>query len=181
MESALAWIGQVAEWIGRWIPRWVVLDVMTGGIKYVRGRPYYCPPGRIHWYWPAITTFDTYPVVRQADDLRSQTIVTADNRIIIVGGMIVYEVDDLMKLLPRVFKAEQAIRDMTLACIHSVCCGLTLDELRRMQRKGTLDTKLRNEARKSLEAFGVGVIKVQLTDLAPARVLKVFQTVGKDE
>jgi regulator of protease activity HflC (stomatin/prohibitin superfamily) len=181
VDSALAWIGQIASWIGQWIPRWIILDPTLGGVKYVKGKPKYCAPGQVHWYWPVTTNLETYPVARQADDLRTQTIVTTDDKIIVVGGMIVYEVDDVMKLLPTTYRAAQAVKDIALTCIHSVCCGMSWEELKREQRKGTLDTKLRNEARKALEEYGVKVLKVQLTDLAPARVLKVMQSISKDE
>lgn len=181
MESALAWVGQIAAWIGQWIPRWVILDVTIGGVKYVKGQPRECAPGRIHWYWPVTTLFETYPVARQADDLRSQTIVTADDKTIVVGGMVVYEVTDIMKLLPRVFKAMPTIRDITLTSIHDVCCRMTWEELRQGQRRGNLDVRLKNAAQQALGEYGVNVIKVQLTDLAPTRVIKLFQTTGTDE
>ena len=181
MESALAWIGQIAAWIGQWIPRWQIFDVTTAGVKYVKGQPKECKAGRIHWYWPVTTTLDSYPVARQADDLRSQTIVTADDRTIVVGGMVVYEVTDIMLLLPHVFRASQAIKDLVLTCIHDVCCKMTWEELKAGQRKGTLDTKLKNAAREALTEYGVRVIKVQLTDLAQARVYKIMQTNSKDE
>src|SRR5216684_1090213 len=108
MESALAWIGKLAEWIGAFVPRWIILDTTYGGVKYVGGkRPVALGPG-IHWYWPARTTTDLYPTARQTDDLRSQTVVTADDRAIVVGAQITYEVSDIMKLLPTTFRAAQA-------------------------------------------------------------------------
>ena len=104
-----------------------------------------------------------------------------DSTMIVVGGMIVYEVTDVMKLLPRVFRAAQTVKDITLTCIHDVCCRMTWEEIRQGQRRGNLDTRLKNAAQQALGDYGVNVIKVQLTDLAPARVLKLFQTTGRDE
>lgn len=184
MDSLFAWVGWIAEWCSRFFPKWIILDPTIDAVKYVRGKPKHCPGGRIHWYWPATTTFDTYPVARQADDLRSQTFMTADEDrdvTVTVGGMIVYEVVDVMKLLPTTYRASQTIKDIALTCIHSVCCELTLKELKATQKKGTLDTRLKNEAQKALADYGVKVLKVQLTDLARSRVYKVFQTTSKDE
>lgn len=181
MESALAWIGQIASWIGQWIPRWVILDPTIGAVKYVHGsRPVVLLAG-IHFWWPATTTVQTYPVARQADDLRSQTIVTTDDKTVVIGGMVVYRVIDLSKLLPTTYRPEQAIKDIVLTVIHEVCGRMSWLELKTESRKGTLDTKLRNGARKQLEDYGVDVIKVQLTDLAPARVYKVMQSTSQDE
>ncbi len=181
MGSALEWIGQIADWLGRWIPRWVILDTRVGGVKFVRGgRVKVMPPGGIYFYWPLITTIDTYPVVRQADDLRTQTIVTADDKIISVGGMVIYEIGDIEQLLTKVFNAIRTINDITLTAIHDVCCRMTWEELKAEQRRGTLDTKLKNAAKSALSEYGVVVIKVMLTDLAPCRVLKLVQSISND-
>jgi hypothetical protein len=90
MDSALAWIGQVAEWLGAFFPRWVVLDTATGAVKFVKGQPKFCEPGAVHWFWPVTTLWQTYPVVRQTDRLESQTIETTDGKTFIVAGTITY-------------------------------------------------------------------------------------------
>jgi regulator of protease activity HflC (stomatin/prohibitin superfamily) len=97
MEGALAWIGQLAEWIGRFFPRWQIVTSTHGGVKFVRGaRVVPLAPG-MHWFWPLTTELLLYPTARQAVDLRSQTFVTADNKTIAVGGLIVYEVKDIAR------------------------------------------------------------------------------------
>lgn len=181
MESALAWIGQLADFVGRFFPRWIILDPRSGGVKYVRGsRVVKLGPG-IHWYWPLVTTYDTYPTVRQTDNMVTQTIVTKDDKTVAVGGMIVYDVPDVEKLLTTVHHAIRAIQDIALTAVHDVCCNMSWDELKSEQRKGTLDTKLRKAAEKQLSEYGVRVIKCMLTDLAQTRVLKVIQSVNKDD
>lgn len=181
MDSALAWIGQIAAWVGQWIPRWVILDPTMGGVKYVGGKHPIVLNAGIHFYWPARTTLETYPTARQADDLRTQTVVTTDDRTIVVGGMVVYRVIDLMKLLPTTFQPSRAIKDVCLTCIHDVCCMMSWETLKLEQRKGTLETKLRNACKKQLAEYGVEVIQVQLTDLAPTRVYKVMSSTSQDE
>lgn len=183
MESALAWIGQLAEWIGRFFPRRIILDLTTGAIKYVGGdKAVVCGPG-IHWYWPWRSTFAVYPTAHQVEDLRTQTITTADDVdiAIVVGGMLVYEVVDIAKLLPRTYHAPQALRNMAIAAIHDICCRMKWKELKDEQRRGTLDTKLKNAARKTLDNYGIRVIELQLTDLARTKVYKVMQSTSKDE
>lgn len=180
METAFAWIGQLASWLGAFFPRWVIINPTKKGLKYVRGKRIVPLGPGIHWYWPVLTEFDWYPAVRQADDLRSQTVVTADDKVIVVGGMIVYEVIDIVKLLPCTHSPQKMIEDMTITSIHDVCCKFTWDELKMGQRKGTLDTKLKNETQKQLDEYGVKVFKVQLTDLAPTRVLKLLQSTSQD-
>jgi regulator of protease activity HflC (stomatin/prohibitin superfamily) len=149
MDAALAWIGQLAEFIGRFFPRLILLDPRTGGVKFVRGRVIK-KLRPLDIYWPLVTTYDTYPVVRQTDNLVTQTIVTKDNRTIAVGGMIVYEVTDVEKLLTTVHHAMRAVQDIALTAIHDVCCNMTWDELKDAQRRGTLDTETEEAAKKQL-------------------------------
>jgi regulator of protease activity HflC (stomatin/prohibitin superfamily) len=186
MESALAWIGQIAEWIGRFIPRMTVIIPSLGAVKYTgrfRGeesmRVTAHGPGLL-CYWPLVSILDLYPTVRQTDDLRSQTITTADGKTIAVSGLITYEVYDLLKLLPTTFEPAKAISEITLTAIHDALARMTWVEMTAEQQKGTLETKLRNAAKKQLDDYGVKVLRVQLTDMAPCRVLKVLQSVSAD-
>lgn len=180
MNEALAWIGQIAEWVGKFIPRWVILDPTMGGVKFVRGvKVVPLAPG-IHWFWPATTRLDTYPTANQTDELRSQTIVTSDGRTIDVAGLLRYRVSDIAKLLSENYQAKVAIADVSLAAIHDVCCDMEWPELIAKQRKGTLRTELRNAVKKELAPMGVQVVEVSLTDLALCRVLKLKQSTRND-
>lgn len=181
MDSALAWIGQIAEWVGKLIPRLMILDTTEGAVKYVRGsRPVFCGPG-LHWYWPIVTTWSPSATARQADRLQAQTIVTTDDKTIVVAAIIVYTVTDLLTLLTTTYHAQTCVADITLTSVHDVCCQMSWEELKAEQRRGTLDTKLKNAAQRQLREYGVNVVKVMLTDLAPARVLKLLQSMSQQE
>lgn len=196
MDSALAWVGQIAEWIGRFFPRWVILDVTEGGVKYVG---YFLPRGLrlrfrgfdgdmrvqilgpgLHWYWPATTKLQEHPTARQADNLPTQTIVTSDDKCVAVSGMLVYEVRDLGAFVTQTFSPMHLVQDISLTAIHDVCSNFTWEELKTKQQKGTLDTALKNAAHKQLEPYGIKVIKCMLTDLAITRVLRLIQTTSQD-
>lgn len=181
MEGALAFISWIAEWIGKFIPRWEILPTTWGAVKWVRGSKIKKLGPGIHWYWPLTTVFKKYPICFQAETLRSQVIVTVDDKSVCVAGVILYEVADVEALLTNTYEAQTAVHDLGLIAIHDVCCKLSWEELKQGQRRGTLDTRLRNEAKTALTPFGVTVIKLQLTDLAPARVLKLHQSTAKDE
>jgi regulator of protease activity HflC (stomatin/prohibitin superfamily) len=181
MDNAFAWINQIMVWVGRLIPRWEILEVTEGAVKFVGGKKaVFCGPG-IHWWWPAVSTWNPYPTVRQADRLLTQTFVTTDDKVVAISGIIVYSVTDLLLLLTTTHNAAIAVKDLALTAIHDVCCQMSWEELKSEQRKGTLDTKLRNTTQKALNDFGVKVEKVMLVDLSPARVLKVLQSVSQEE
>jgi len=179
--DAFAWIGQIFDWFGKFIPRWIIINPTEGGVKYVRGRDVKVLASGIHWYWPAVTEIDTYPTARQADRLQTQTMCTADDKTIIVGGLLVYRVEDVGKLLPTTFEPSIAIKDIALTAVHDVCCRMDWSPLKLEQQKGTLDTKLKNAAQRELSDYGVRVLKLMLTDLAPCRVLKLSQSTSQEE
>lgn len=181
--EALAWIGQIFEWIGRWIPRWVVLDSTEAAVKYVRGKPVFCESGRIHWYWPAMTTWQPYPVARQTDRLESQTMETMDGKTFIVAGILTYRVRDLMLLVPTTHSPSATVIELAASAVHNVCCQYTWEELQAAQRdeETGLHAKLKREAQRQVYGYGVEIIKLQLTSLARCRVLKVLQSTSSEE
>jgi len=180
VESALAWVGQIAAWLGQWIPRWVILDCTMGGVKFVGGKRAVALKPGIHFYWPARTTLQTYPTARQTDNLPSQILVTTDDKTVVISAMIVYQVEDIEMLLAHTYSAEKTIQDIGLSAIRRVCCRMTWADLKAEDQKGTLDTKLKNAAGSGLEDYGVLVLKTMLTDLAPCRVMRLVQSTASD-
>lgn len=181
MESAFAWIGWIMEWFGRFIPRRMILDTTEGAIKYRRGSEIiYCGPG-VHWFFPWSTKWHEYPIARQTDRLQTQTIETKDGVTFIVSATLTYQVNDLLKLLPLVHSATLNTIDLGMTAVHDVCCDFTWAELQGEQRRGTIKTKLKNEAQKQLGEYGITVIKLQLNTLARCRVIKISQSTAAEE
>ena len=181
MDSAFAWLRDCAEWLGRFVPKWTIIDTTGGAVKFVRGkRVVVCGPG-IHWFWPIMTTMIEYPIARQTDRLESQCLETVDGKTFIVAGTITYMVENLALLIPMVHLATKNTIDLAMAALHDVCCDMSWEELQRENRKGTLKTKLRNEAQKQLGEYGIKVIKFQLNSIARARVLKLYQSTSSEE
>jgi regulator of protease activity HflC (stomatin/prohibitin superfamily) len=197
MDSALAWIGQIASWIGQWIPRWVLLDLTDGAVK---STGFFLPrtwrvkwggfdgemkvtvlgPG-LHWFWPATSTFISYPTALQTDNLPTQTLTTSDGKVINVSGMVTYTVNDLGKLLTQTHSAIKLIQVYALAALHDVCTNLSWEKLQEEERKRTLNTKLRHAAQKMLTKYGVVVEDFMLTDHMPTRALRLIQSTQNDD
>ena len=181
MESALAWIGQVAAWFGRFIPRREILDTTEGAIKYKHGNePVFCGPG-IHWWWPWTSTWVSYPMARQTDRLETQTMETTDGKTFIVSGAFTYAIEDLAMLITTTHSALTTTLELAQTAMHEVLCEMDWSAIQTEQRKGTLKTKLKNEAQRQLKDYGVKVIKLQLNTLARCRVYKVSQTTASEE
>ena len=181
LDSALGWVGQVADWFGAFVPRWYILDVTEGAIKYVKGEPRYVEPGRVMWWWPATTKYVLYPVVRQTDRLETQTMVSRDGKTFVVSATITYSVSDLMLLIPTCHNPVTTIAELSMTAIHDVCADMEWSVLQDEQRRGTLKTKLRNAAQRQLKDYGVLVLELRLNSLATARVIRLLHTTGSEE
>jgi len=178
MESALAWIGQVAEWVGQFIPHIMIVTATHGAVKFIRGHQIKILGPGWHIYWPLTTVFEQYPTARQAIDLRAQTIVTADDKVIAVSALVVYEVYDVEKILAHTFDPDDTIKDIGLGVVHDVVCQYSWEDLKAAVRSGKLDRDLRAEMKKGLDSYGVRVLRTTLTDLAPCRVVKLLTAGG---
>lgn len=181
VDSALAWVGKIADWIGQWIPRWQILDTTEGAIKYVGGKTVKVCTAGVHFYWPARTSFVVYPTARQTDRLETQTMVTSDGRTFLVSGTLTYQVEDLALLVPQTHSPMTTIVDIAMTALHDVCSDMDWENLQRENRRGTLKTKLKNEAQAQLKDYGVKVIKLQINSLAPCRVIKISQSNSSEE
>jgi regulator of protease activity HflC (stomatin/prohibitin superfamily) len=178
MESALAWIGQVAEWIGQFFPHLRIVTTTHSAVKFVRGNKVVVLAPGWHWYWPFFTHFEEYPTARQAIDLRAQTIVTTDDKVIAVSALVVYEIADIEKILAHTYDPDDTIRDISLGVVHDVVCQYAWEDLKAAVRSGKLDRDLRAEMKKGLDSYGVRVIRTTLTDLGPCQIIKLLSSGG---
>jgi regulator of protease activity HflC (stomatin/prohibitin superfamily) len=180
MDAALGWIGQLIEWFGMFIPRRIIIETTHAGVKWVKGHTVVPLNPGIHFYWPLLTEYKTYPTARQATDLRTQTLMTTDGKTIVVGGMIVYEIKDIEAILAHTYDPEQTIKDVTLSAIHDVLVKMSSIEIRTETELGRLSLRLRRRVRKELAQYGVKVLKVALTDFAFTKVYKLIQSTSQE-
>ena len=188
MDSAFGWIQQIAAWIGQFFPRWKVLDPANAALKVVGWsfRPsrrachlVYQREGIVVW-WPATTELLVHPVARQANNLPAQTIETTDGKTYAIAGMIVYEVNDLEKLLTTAFDPDDTIKDIAVSCVHRAASGRSQAELKAAAADGGLERAMKEEAVRQLKPYGVRVVKLQLTDCAPCRVFRLMNSEPSD-
>jgi hypothetical protein len=84
------------------------------------------------------------------------------------------------RLLTELHSPVMAIRTVALPAIHRTTCRMEWEELKREQRAGTLNTKLRNSVRGTLRELGVEVESLELTDMTKAKALRLIQSTQND-
>lgn len=196
MESAFGWLGEIFSTLLNFIPQITIVRATHAGVKFKAGRtvqvlrpdngtpmPYWflafgwipCLWLRrtgVHFYWPVVTECEVVPVKRQTTKLVEQYLCTTDERTLGVGGILVYEVADVEKLLTECYDYEDTIQDLALTSIKSVITSHSLKTL--LLKSGEVDKELTKTLRSELRPFGVKTIKATLSDLTPCRMLGLW-------
>jgi len=92
-------------------------------------------------------------------------VITQDNAIIKVDGLIFYRVIDASLAAYEVSDYLQAISDLSTTNIRTVMGGMPLDEL--LSRRDEINTRLLVAVDKATEKWGVKVIRVEIKDITP--------------
>tara|TARA_Y100000034_G_C6713375_1_gene315233 strand:- start:140 stop:691 length:552 start_codon:yes stop_codon:yes gene_type:complete len=174
MSEAFAWIGQLIEWFASLIPHLLVVRKTDRAIKFVKGHTVkVCEPG-IHVYWPVVTDIQPVNVMRQKIDLEVQTLMTKDEKTVLVDGLIMFTIADVEKYLVDNYDAEESIVDVAMTALRKVVISSTLEDIQAGRAK--IDNNLKTQTERLLEDFGVDVEFVRLKSFAPTRVFSLTGT-----
>lgn len=176
-------LSQFFNFIISFLPRYTIVKTTHAGVKFVRGNNVvelnssngiYFPvfsrsrlidfqKSGIHIYWPIVTEVIQVPIKRQTTKLDKQILTTKDNQTILVAGIVVYEVDDVTKLLTETWDYDDTIKDYATVCIQKTITTNNFSDIQNIN--------LNEELRKNLKPFGIKVIRVNLCDCATGRAL----------
>ena len=174
MESAFSWFGQIIQWIGMFIPRLLIVRATERGVKWVCGKKVVAMLPGLHFYWPVVTEFTIRVVARQTLNMPAQTLITKDKKQVVVTGMVVYNVNDIVKAIgEQSWDVDNTVGDLAQAAIVSVVTTTNFDELSKLNDH--MIDKLTNATRKKLKKFGVYIEKCFLTDFCTTKVVRIVQ------
>jgi len=128
-----------------------------------------CEPG-FHLKIPFVDEYIEQHIVQTTQSLSAQSLITKDGKNIVVRGMVKYKISDVKTYLLEVFDATDAISDVSQGIIKSIIMSKTFDECLDNELDNTITKKCRIEIKK----FGVEVMQVTLTDIAPIRTLRLI-------
>jgi regulator of protease activity HflC (stomatin/prohibitin superfamily) len=149
----------------------VVIDQFERAVVLRFGRYHRTLEPGFHWIIPcSVEAVIADNVVPRTTNLQAQSLTTADDRQVVVAGVVTSQITDIVKATLEVEGVDHALQDACYGAIGSLVAASTYEQI----NDPGFSHELTKACRRQAKAFGIEIMRVQLSDLTRSTTLRLL-------